>query len=125
MLLGAFAAIGQTNIKRLMAYCSIGHIGYALVGLAAGTELGVRGVLVYMAIYVFMNVGTFAVHPVRCAGRAGWSRRSTISPACRRRTRCWPRRSPIFMFSMAGIPPLRRLLRQALRVPGGDRRRGL
>ena len=59
MVLGALAAIGQTNIKRLMAYSSIGHMGYALVGLAVGTPEGVRGVLVYMVIYVFMTIGTF------------------------------------------------------------------
>ncbi|SMP30511.1 NADH-quinone oxidoreductase subunit NuoN [Shimia sagamensis] len=60
MFLGAIAAIGQTNIKRLMAYSSIAHMGYALMGLAAGTALGVEAMLVYMAIYVTMNVGTFA-----------------------------------------------------------------
>jgi len=60
MVLGAFAAIGQRNIKRLMAYSSIGHMGFALVGLAAGTAEGVQGVLVYMAIYVAMTLGTFA-----------------------------------------------------------------
>ncbi len=60
MVLGAFAAIGQRNIKRLMAYSSIGHVGYALVGLAAGTQAGVQGVLIYMAIYVAMTLGTFA-----------------------------------------------------------------
>src|SRR6201999_1943120 len=58
MLLGAFAAIGQTSIKRLMAYSSIGHMGYALIGLAVGTASGVRGTLVYMVIYVFMTGGT-------------------------------------------------------------------
>lgn len=60
MFLGAVAAIGQTNIKRLMAYSSIAHMGYALMGLAAGTALGVEAMLVYMTIYVTMNVGTFA-----------------------------------------------------------------
>jgi len=60
MALGAFAAIGQRNIKRLMAYSSIGHMGFALVGLAAGTVEGVQGVLLYMAIYVTMTLGTFA-----------------------------------------------------------------
>jgi NADH-quinone oxidoreductase subunit N len=60
MALGAFAAIGQKNIKRLMAYSSIGHMGFALVGLAAGTQQGVHGVLVYMAIYVAMTLGVFA-----------------------------------------------------------------
>lgn len=60
MFLGAVAAIGQRDIKRLMAYSSIAHMGYALVGLAAGTAGGVQAMLVYMAIYVTMNVGTFA-----------------------------------------------------------------
>ncbi len=60
MLLAAFAAINQTNIKRLMAYSSIGHVGYMLVGLAAGTEAGVQGIVIYLTIYLAMNVGTFA-----------------------------------------------------------------
>ena len=59
MVLGALAAIGQTNIKRLMAYSSIGHMGYALIGLAVGNATGIRGTLVYMVIYVFMTAGTF------------------------------------------------------------------
>ena len=61
MALGSFAAIGQTNIKRLMAYSSIGHMGFALVGLAAGTVEGAQGVLIYIAIYVAMTLGSFAV----------------------------------------------------------------
>lgn len=60
MLLGAFAAIGQTNIKRLMAYSSIGHVGFALVGLAAGSEAGIEGLLIYLAIYLVMTLGSFA-----------------------------------------------------------------
>ncbi|MEQ9200928.1 MAG: NADH-quinone oxidoreductase subunit NuoN, partial [Rhodospirillales bacterium] len=60
MALGAVAAIAQDDIKRLMAYSSIGHIGYALIGLAVGNEVGIRGTLFYMAIYLFMNVGAFA-----------------------------------------------------------------
>ena len=60
MVLGAFAAIGQRNFKRLMAYSSIGHMGYALVGLAANSEAGVRGVVIYMLIYLAMTLGTFA-----------------------------------------------------------------
>src|SRR3954467_12576629 len=60
MVLGSFAAIGQRNIKRLMAYSSIGHMGFALVGLAAGTAEGVQGVIVYMAIYLAMTLGSFA-----------------------------------------------------------------
>lgn len=60
MVLGAFAAIGQSNIKRLMAYSSISHMGYALVGLAAGSAIGVQGVMLYMTVYVAMIVGSFA-----------------------------------------------------------------
>ncbi len=88
-----------------MAYSSIGHVGYALMGLAVGSDLGLRGLLVYMAIYVFMNLGTFAVLvAMRRQGRAveriedlaGLGR---TDPA----TAMW---MAIFMFSMAGIPPL-------------------
>ncbi|TMJ56255.1 MAG: NADH-quinone oxidoreductase subunit NuoN [Alphaproteobacteria bacterium] len=71
MILGAVAAIAQQNIKRLMAYSSIGHIGYALIGLAAATPSGIRGVLVYMAIYLFMNIGTWAV--ILCMRQRGQS----------------------------------------------------
>src|SRR5690606_16267860 len=60
MFLGAIAAIGQKEFKRLMAYSSIAHMGYALIGLAVGTAYGVQATLIYMAIYVTMNVGTFA-----------------------------------------------------------------
>src|ERR1700720_3830849 len=71
MALGSFAAIGQTNIKRLMAYSSIGHMGFALVGLAAGTSLGVRGVLIYLAIYVATNLGVFAcIQAMRRGGKS-------------------------------------------------------
>ena len=105
MLLGAFAAINQTNIKRLMAYSSIGNVGYALVGLAAGTEQGLRGVLIYMAIYLFMTLGTFAcILAMRRKGRmveqiadlAGLSRTNPMLALA----------LALFMFSMAGIPPL-------------------
>ena len=60
MVLGAFAAIGQTNIKRLMAYSSIGNIGYALIGLAAGSRGGTQAVIIYLVIYVAMTLGAFA-----------------------------------------------------------------
>ncbi|KAA5604767.1 NADH-quinone oxidoreductase subunit NuoN [Roseospira marina] len=105
MIVGSFGAIAQDNIKRLMAYSSIGHMGFALVGLAAGTADGVRGVLVYLVIYLFMNVGTFAIIlAMRQQGRpvegikdlAGLGRtRPLVAVAM-----------GIFMFSMAGIPPL-------------------
>jgi NADH-quinone oxidoreductase subunit N len=105
MLLGSFAAINQRNIKRLMAYSSIGHIGYALIGLAAGTEIGIRGVLVYMAIYVFMNLGTFAV--ILCMRRDGRMVEAIEDLAGLSKTQpALALALAIFMFSMAGIPPL-------------------
>ena len=82
MALGAFAAMVQTNIKRLMAYSSIGHMGYALVGVAAGNHAGITGVMIYLATYIFMNIGTFAlILAMRRA--AGWSRTSRTCPGCR------------------------------------------
>ncbi len=105
MLIGSFAAIAQTSIKRLMAYSSIGHVGYALVGLAAGDETGVRGVLVYMAIYVVMNLGAFAV--ILSMKRDGKMVETIGDLAGLARTR--PMLAGglgIAMFSMAGIPPL-------------------
>ena len=106
MALGAFAAIGQRNIKRLMAYSSIGHMGFALVGLAAGTAEGVQGVLVYMAIYLAMTLGTFAVHPVDAARATAWSRRSAISPGLARTNPAMAFFLAMLLFSLAGIPPL-------------------
>ena len=106
MVLGAFAAIGQRNIKRLMAYSSIGHMGFALVGLAAGTAEGVQGVLVYMAIYLAMTLGTFAVHPGDAARRRAWSRTSAISPGSRAPIRRMAFFLAMLLFSLAGIPPL-------------------
>ena len=105
MTLGAFAAIGQINIKRLMAYSSIGHMGYALVGLSAGTESGVNGVILYMLVYMIMTVGTFAciISMRRKEGMveeisdlAGLSSRNPIMATM----------LTILMFSLAGIPPL-------------------
>ncbi|MCB2108287.1 MAG: NADH-quinone oxidoreductase subunit N, partial [Rhodobacteraceae bacterium] len=98
-------AIAQNDIKRLMAYSSIGHVGYALIGLAVGTTEGARGVMFYLAVYLFMNLGTFAcIMAMRIKGRfvenindlAGISRTNPgIAMAL-----------AIFMFSMAGIPPM-------------------
>jgi NADH-quinone oxidoreductase subunit N len=105
MLLGAFAAIWQENIKRLMAYSSIGHMGYGLIGLATGTADGVRGVLVYLSIYLAMNVGAFTVilsmrrdgeMVERIEDLAGLSRTNPLMALA----------MGIFMFSLAGVPPL-------------------
>ncbi|HEX9462016.1 MAG TPA: NADH-quinone oxidoreductase subunit NuoN [Alphaproteobacteria bacterium] len=105
MLLGAFAAINQTNIKRLMAYSSIGHIGYALVGLAAGDENGVRGVLIYMAIYLFMNLATFAV--ILCMRRNGQMIEEIGDLAGLAKTQPVVAAAlAVAMFSMAAVPPL-------------------
>ena len=105
MILGSLAAIAQTNIKRLMAYSSIGHVGYALIGLAAGTEAGVHGVLVYMSIYLAMNVGTFTcILSMRQNGQAVEGIDDLAGFG-----KTHPRMAfamLVFMFSMAGIPPL-------------------
>jgi len=105
MALGSFAAIGQTNIKRLMAYSSISHMGYALVGLAAGSPEGVAGLIVYLAIYLAMTLGTFAcILAMRRGGRmvedidslAGLSRTQPMMAFL----------LAMLLFSLAGIPPL-------------------
>jgi NADH-quinone oxidoreductase subunit N len=105
MLLGSLAAIGQRNVKRLMAYSSIGHMGYALIGLAVGTADGVRGVLIYLVTYLFMNAGVFAV--IVAMRRKGNALEKVSDLAGLGRT------DPtlalvmaVFMFSMAGIPPM-------------------
>ena len=106
MLLGALAAIGQTNIKRLLAYSSINNVGFALIGLAAGSQAGLAGLLFYMAVYAAMTIGAFAClldlrdldgRPVETIdGLAGLSRvRPGLALAL-----------AVFMFSLAGIPPL-------------------
>ncbi|KQO70034.1 NADH-quinone oxidoreductase subunit NuoN [Methylobacterium sp. Leaf88] len=105
MALGSFAAIGQRSLKRLMAYSSIGNVGYALVGLAAGSQEGISGVVVYMIIYLAMTLGAFAVLlSLRRGGRmfesvddlAGLSRTHPVMAFC----------LAAMMFSLAGIPPL-------------------
>jgi NADH-quinone oxidoreductase subunit N len=105
MALGAFAAIGQRNIKRLMAYSSIGHMGFALVGLAAGTQEGVQGVLVYMAIYITMTLGAFAC--ILSMRREGQMVEDIADLAGLARTK--PTMAFFFamlLFSLAGVPPL-------------------
>ena len=106
MVLGSFAAIGQRSFKRLMAYSSIGHMGYALVGLAAGNKTGVSGVMLYMVIYMAMTLGTFAIIMAmrRKDGRqvenvddlAGLSTTNPFMAVV----------LTALMFSLAGIPPL-------------------
>lgn len=104
MVLGAVAAIAQENIKRLMAYSSIGHVGYALIGLATGTANGIRGVLVYMAIYLVMTVGTWAV--ILCMRRQGRMLEGISDLAGLSRSQPGLALAlAIFMFALSGIPP--------------------
>lgn len=104
MAVGAFGAMTQKNIKRLLAYGSIGHIGYMLIGLAAGTQEGIKGVLIYFALYLFMSVGTFGF--VLFMRRAGEQVEEISDLAGLSKT---SPRGALFMlmmmFSMAGIPP--------------------
>jgi len=104
MALGAFAAINQTNIKRMMAYSSIGHAGYALIGLAVGTEAGIQSVLIYLAIYLVMNIGVFTC--ILCMRRDGHMVENIRDLAGMNRAH--PMLAlvlAILMFSVAGIPP--------------------
>jgi len=105
MAWGAFAAIRQENIKRLMAYSSIGNMGYALLGLAAGTEEGIRAVVIYMIIYLAMSVGTFACILSMRRGGVSVERIADLAGLWRNHPRM-ALALLFFMFSMAGIPPL-------------------
>jgi len=105
MALGAFAAIGQQNIKRLMAYSSIGHMGYALVGLAAGNAAGVQGVIIYLLIYLAMNLGTFAVILAMRRDGVAVENISDLSGLFRTNP-VMAFMLAMLLFSLAGIPPL-------------------
>ena len=105
MVFGTFSALNQTNIKRLMAYSAIAHVGFALVGVASGSEAGIKGVLLYMTIYLFMIVGIFSVilamrrekiELIEIENFSGLSKSKPFLASC----------MAVFMFSMAGIPPL-------------------
>lgn len=104
MFLGAVAAIGQRDIKRLMAYSSISHMGFALMGLASGTAEGVQAMLIYMAIYVTMNIGTFAfILSMEKDGRPVTSIDSLNMYSKREPLRALA--MLVLMFSLAGVPP--------------------
>ncbi len=105
MAFGAIAALVQTNIKRLMAYSSIGHMGFALMGLAANSDKGVSGIIVYLALYMVMSAGTFAL--IIAMRRDGQSVEKIDDLAGLGKTRpAMALGLMLFMFSMAGIPPL-------------------
>ncbi|KPQ08137.1 MAG: NADH-quinone oxidoreductase subunit NuoN [Rhodobacteraceae bacterium HLUCCA12] len=105
MFVGAIGALGQRNLKRLMAYSSISHMGFALVGLAAGNAVGVQATLLYMAIYVTMNIGVFAfILSMRREGRI-----VAQIDDLQMLSRAQPGAALallILMFSLAGVPPL-------------------
>lgn len=106
IIFGAVAAIGQTNIKRLLAYSSINNVGFALIGLAAGGEAGVASILFYMAVYVAMTVGSFLI-VLQMRGKDGEPVEDIASLAGMSRTRPGLALAlAIFMLSLAGIPPL-------------------
>ena len=105
MFLGAVAAIGQRDIKRLMAYSSISHMGFALMGLAAGTVFGVQAMLIYLAIYVTMNVGTFAF--ILMMEKDG--KPITDITALNQYAKREPGKAlamMVLLFSLAGVPPM-------------------
>ena len=105
MLLGSIAAIGQDNIKRLMAYSSIGHIGFVLIGIASGTDKGLSAVLIYMVLYVIMNIGVFVfILNMERNGVAVTSINSLnmYNEVSKGQTLFLT----ILLFSLAGIPPL-------------------
>ena len=117
MALGAVAALGQKNIKRLMAYSSIGHMGYALLGLAAGTTLGARGVLIYLTIYVFTNLGVFAA--IQAMRRGGKPVENISDLAGLARTDPQAGAGVLHAVSQSGgAAAFGRLLRQILCLPG-------
>ncbi len=106
IIFGAVAAIGQSNIKRLLAYSSINNVGFALIGLAAGTQAGVASVLFYMAVYIVMTIGSFLV-VLQMRGPDGQPIETIASLSGMSRTRPGLAAAlAIFMFSLAGIPPL-------------------
>jgi NADH-quinone oxidoreductase subunit N len=104
LIVGAVAALRQTNIKRLLAYSSIGHMGFVLLGIAAGNNQGIQGIVLYLAIYVLMSAGTFAC--VLAMRRQGQLVENISDLAGLSKTHPWMALMLlILMFSMAGIPP--------------------
>ena len=124
MILGAVAAIGQNNIKRLIAYSSIGHIGYALAGVATGSISGYNSSIVYLFIYVVMSIGLFScvflmkkdgVYTEKIQDLSGISKKHPLIAIS----------FLIILFSLAGIPPLGGLLCKILCIHGCDRVRNV
>jgi len=105
MFVGALGAIAQSNFKRLLAYSSIGHVGFMLMGVVAGSASGVSGMLFYLAIYLFMSTGVFAC--VLLMRRRGVYVEEIVELSGLAQQRPWMAFCiAAFMLSMAGIPPL-------------------
>ena len=105
MLVGSLAAIGQTNIKRLMAYSSVGHVGFALMGMASGTETGLTAVILYLVFYIVMSLGAFSVILLMQRDGEALENISDLSGVARVHPGLAAAMA-MLMFSMAGIPPL-------------------
>ena len=105
MILGAVAAIGQNNIKRLMAYSSIGHMGYALAGLATGTNAGIQSTIIYLTIYLVMNLGAFGCIFMMKRENVFYENINELSGLSKNHP-VLSLSFLIILFSLAGIPPL-------------------
>jgi len=105
MILGAVAAIGQSNIKRLMAYSSIGHMGYALAGLAPGTNAGIHSTIIYLTIYLVMNLGAFGCIFMMKRENVFYEKINDLSGLSKNHPML-ALSFLILLFSLAGIPPL-------------------
>ena len=105
MIVGAVAAIGQNNIKRLMAYSSIGHMGYALAGLATGTNAGIQSVIIYLTIYLVMNLGAFGCIFMMKRENIFYENINDLSGLSKNHPML-AFSFLIILFSLAGIPPL-------------------
>jgi len=105
MILGAVAAIGQSNIKRLMAYSSIGHMGYALAGIAVGTSAGIQSTIIYLTIYLVMNLGAFACIFMMKRENIFYENINDLSGLSKNHPML-ALSFLIILFSLAGIPPL-------------------
>ena len=105
MILGAVAAIGQNNIKRLMAYSSIGHMGYAIAGLAAGTNTGIQSTIIYLTIYLVMNLGAFGCIFMMKRENIFYENINDLSGLSKNHPML-ALSFLIILFSLAGIPPL-------------------
>ncbi len=115
MIFGAVAAIGQKNLKRLVAYSSIGHIGYALAGLAVGTNEGIQSSIVYISIYIVMNLGLFSCLFMMKRNDQYFEKIEDLSGLSKNHP-VLSLSLLLILFSLAGIPPLARFFCKVLYI---------